>query len=379
MIEDRARELWNGANRWLRRSRRNSWLAGGAAAAIVVGGPWMVVRAWDDAEPTATDGGAVRVAVAPVEVASPWEEARFTGALEPHRAARLSFNQPGRIIDRLVDLGDRLEAGAPLLQLERVELDLETAAAEASMVRSRADLEHGTRHRERVTTLLGAEAAPAFHLDDAVRDEKLARATRREARSRLRRVQRAKRDTVLRAPFDGLVTAVLAEVGEHVGAGTLVVEIADDRALRLELEIPETWIGNVTESGEVNIALPLQGRSLGGRVKSVGNASRRGGLFPVVIEIPATEGVRPGMMAELTLVRERPSAVFVPVEAIVNRSGSGAQVYRVESDAVQPVDVSVLGLSEQGATISGEIEPGASVVVRGHVGLYDGKRVDATP
>lgn len=319
---------------------------------------------------------APRVRVAALVEASNAVEVGFAGEVEAGRQAMLAFSLPGRIAARVIELGDRVGSQAPLLVLDRRDLRQTAQAAEATVQRFEAQLDHGTSMHRRMQELSVADAAPMTALEDAELQERVARAAREEARATLARAQKAMHDGILRAPFDGVITQLAVEVGEHVGPGQVLVAVADDASLKLEVEIPETWLGTVSPGNAVVVALPLVGRRVQGIVRSVGEATRDGGLFPVVVDLPK-EGLKAGMTAELCLSRSHGSGFSVPIEAVIGGVAGGPQVFVVDGDErVRPVDVRVMGVTGPDAVIEGSLATGDRVITHGHVGLFEGKQVE---
>lgn len=363
------------ASRWLHLSRSNAIAGGFAIALIGTAVPWWCASTLP---PTPTVSGTPEtvVVVGKVEAAQHAQTARFSGELRAQRVSSLAFTLPGRIAARQVELGDRVGAGAPLLLLDRIDLERQALAARASVERTQVQVEHGALVRKRMRDLAKVDATPLAALDDAVADERIAKASRKEARMLLERARYAMDEGVLRAPFEGVVTRMDAEVGEHVNAGEVIVEVADDEGLVFEVDLPETWVTSVAPGSIVTIVLPMLERRIAGTVRAVGSATRRGGLYPIVIDVVPDPALRPGLTAELLVELQGTEAFSVPVEAVVHRAGSAARIYLVESGIIRAVDVTVLGLSGRRATIQGDLTVFADVVTRGLVGLYDGKAVE---
>lgn len=360
---------------WFRRSRRNAALGIGLVVGLGTAIPWLVTswRARPEVEQPLERPSVLAARVDPTSGA---RAVRFSGRLAPLRSSRLAFVVAGRVAERAVELGERVEAGAALLSLEREDLEHLTELARASLQRTQARVSYGARVHTRMRSLAEADASPLSALEDAEHEEVVARASRREARAQLERATHAMDEGILRSPFDGVVTRLDVEVGEHVAAGEVVVEIADDERLQLEVELPETWITAVTEGKTVEIAFPMLERRIEGRVRSVGAATRGAGLYPVVVDLAPHAELRPGLTAELLLEQPGEGGFSVPIEAVVNRSGRAAKVYAVEDGIVRGVDVVVTNISGRFAAVRGDLDASAMVVTRGHTGLYDGKYVE---
>jgi len=321
------------------------------------------------------------VRVAAVETAADHRELRFSGVTRAARRARLAFSIGGRMVDRAVDVGDRVAAGEVLARLDDREPRNAFATARGAVAEVEARRAQAERDLERTRGLVEAKAATAEELEKVRAGLDAVRAAEDAARARLDETRRLLDESVLKAPYAGTVTEVALEPGEYAGPGRMVVDLAGDGDLELEVEVPESVVPHVENGVEAVVEVPLMGRTVTGRVDSVGrSAAGAGRLFPVVVRIPAASGVAVGATAELRLALASDDALAVPVEAVVNPGGRQPAVFRLIDGGeprVQRIGVEVGSLLGDQVIVRAEgLAAGDRVVVGGQRGLLDGEVVD---
>lgn len=337
-----------------------------------------------ESEPLASEvrRGLKRVRVARVEAASESRELRFSGVTRAARRARLSFSIGGRLTSRPVEVGDRVTEGQVLARLDDREPRNASATARGALAEVQARRAQAERDVDRTRRLVDAKAATGEELERARAALDAVRAAEEAAQARLDEAKRLLGETRLAAPYGGTVTEVYFEPGEYASPGRPVVDLSGDGDLELEVEVPETVAPKIGRGDEVDVAIPLLGRTVKARIESVGRtAAGPGRLFPVVARLPEAAGVVVGATAELALALEADDALAVPVEAVVNPGGHRPALFRVtESDAgtrVEKVYLEIGSLLGELVTVRAEtLGVGDRVVVGGQRGLLDGEAVD---
>lgn len=354
-----------------RRSLLLLLLAASGAAALLW---WPPPEATADTDPT-------RLPVVRVEAAAAAPTTRahvFYAATRPAEQARVAFAQPGRMVHRDVEVGDAVAEGDELAVLDLEPYRLQVAAAGARIDEIDAQAEQLERERERAARLLAADFGTAQQLEQIDAQAQALAAGRAAANAQRREASRRQRDATLRAPWSGVVAEVYAEPGEVVAAGQPILLLADPDAVEVEVEVPEAIYARLDVGMPVRVTLPLSGqRVVPGTIAQRGDiAPGVGRLFPVVVRVDDPEVVA-GMAAEVHIDVPAPRGVRVPMAAVVDASGVAPTVFVVDGDVVQRVGVRVVDVALDGAVVElGAVEPGAQLVVAGHVGLADGARVE---
>ena len=334
-------------------------------------------------ESESPEGVIKRVEVAPVVASSSERELRFSGVTRSAERARLAFSLGGRLIQRSAEVGDQVSAGTVLAKLEDLEVSNAVAGARSALAELQARRAQLERDVQRAEKLEQAKAATAEEVEKTRAGLAALRAAEEAASSRVRETERLLSETLLKAPFDGTVTAVAFEPGEFVGPGHPVIVLSGQGELELEVEVPETVIGSLREGDTVEIHARRLGRApFETTIHSVGRtAVGAGSLFPVVARIPESQNLVVGASAELVVSLAEAEALAVPVEAVINPGGRRPSVYRLQSsgdqDRVRKVWVEVGTLLGDHVVVQGDLDAGDSVVVGGQRGLLDGEPVEA--
>jgi RND family efflux transporter MFP subunit len=325
--------------------------------------------------------------VVPVVVTTPRsaqiaEEIRLTGTLTAERSARLSPLVDGLVARVRVDAGDRVAAGAPLLDLDAVVATLALERARAGTAEARARSDEATRLASEAGRLVAERHLPQTELARREADAKLAAASLAASAVAEREQAELLRRHTLRAPFAGVVARRLTDVGEWVARGTAVLELVATDRVRLDLQAPQERFASIGADAKVRVYSDSRpGDPLPGRIVArvpVSDPTARTFLVRVLVDgaggrlLPGTSATAviglPGSKAALVVPRDAlrryPDGTH-SVFAIREVDGRGIAVER-------PVKI---GRSGTDAEILEGLEPGDRVVVRGNERLRAGQAV----
>jgi RND family efflux transporter MFP subunit len=346
-----------------------------AACSRASGAPAELPKA-ASAEPTA----AVRVAAPAAKLEG--ETARATGELRAKLEATVSAKASGTVLRVHVHPGDRVRKGDPLVELDPATLLIQLDQARAARKTALAVRENASADLARTRQLSDAGAAPQAVLDKVVAGSAQADGAYEQADAQVRLLEQALRDHVLRAPFEGVVTARFRNVGDAVSTmpPTPVATLVATGDLEVRLSVPEGLVDPLRPGGV------LRGRTLPGRaafeakVTSVGvtvdPATRAVEVLADVRQDRATQGaLRTGGLVEVDLGGTAAGAgPFVPSQA-VGREGERRFVWIVQDGAVRRRLVEVEPVTPQWVRVRAGLGDGEQVVVEGAAGLSDGMRV----
>ncbi|MDQ3369135.1 MAG: efflux RND transporter periplasmic adaptor subunit, partial [Myxococcota bacterium] len=213
-----------------------------------------------------------------------------------------------------------------------------------------------------------------------------------EARARVRLLSKRLTESLVKAPFAGRIAERYVDPGATVTAGVRLVRIVQVAPLRVRFEVPEHEIADLTVGRTVRVVTSATAKdpSAGVAAKITGIAgevsrSRRVATLEALIEQPPP-GWLPGMYAEAIVDRRTlDAAIVVPAVAVISRlSGStvGTGVFVADAGVARWVPVKVAARADDRVAVEGALEPGAPVLVAGHVELSDGSKIalpEATP
>jgi RND family efflux transporter MFP subunit len=292
-----------------------------------------------------------------------------TVVTRPDKFAALSAPSPTRIAKVHVSAGQRVAAGAPLVEFEQVGFNAAASAAEAALTAAQ-------RNYERAKRLADEGILPR-------KDAETALADLGKARTDAVNAERAKTLSVLRSPVSGVVTRMSAVLGAPADAGQVLVEVADPSAFDVVLQLGPTEAGAVHPGGRVALGAgeKVGGESLGeGRVASVG-AAVDSSSRSVAIRVTVTSPKRALRLGEsvygMIAVETRPNAVVVPVEALVPGEEPGSyKVFVVDAKGTAMAhDVKIGGRTETKVEILEGLAGGETVVTHGAFAVEDSVKV----
>jgi len=306
------------------------------------------------------------VRVMPLETATVTEFLELAGPLLPVRGTDLGSEESGTVAAIVHDKGERVDAGAPVLTLDRRLLAAELQAA-------RAQFELQEYSHDQTQHLFESGKVSRLELLQSASQLAL-------ARSQLDVVQTRHDRASVKAPFAGLVVDRHVEPGQLVLPGTTVARVVDPYVLKLSGTLTEQEVTWVREGMPAMIALAGAPESVRGVVAWVGfEAEVATGKFPVEIQIanPDLEH-RSGVIGRARLTKRTTDAmVVIPRDAILPGERF-SYVFVVDGDRAHKRRIT-LG-PEQGLLVgvAQGLEPGELLVVRGQRALREGGLVNIT-
>jgi RND family efflux transporter MFP subunit len=316
----------------------------------------------------------VQIAVAKPAVAS---EQTFTGIIAARVQSNLGFRVPGKVVERLVDVGQEVHAGQPLMRLDQKDLTLALAAKENAVAAARAAAVQARDDEVRYRQLAadGWTSRQRYEQAKAAFDTAAAQLAAAQAQADVARNEAGY--SLLLADADGTVVETLAEPGQVVAAGQTVVKLAHAGSREALVNLPETVrpaVGSAAQArvyGDASIPSPARLRQL----SDAADAASRTYEARYVLDGEASHAPL-GATVTVTLSTGKTSdAVEVPLGALYDDGqSSGVWVVDPHSSSVSLRAVQVRRLAEETAVVRG-VEPGERVVALGAHLLHQGERV----
>jgi membrane fusion protein, multidrug efflux system len=309
------------------------------------------------------------VRVTPVAFLSGEVSDSYTGTIRPQHEVPLAFRMPGKVVARLVDVGDRVTAGQIVARLDDTDARLELASAKAELAAALTDLDRAKAEKVRSEDLFAAGHVAQAALDRATSAaaEAASRAERADQMRDLAANRLSYMDLVAEA--DGIVTATQAEVGQVLAAGQPILSVVQEGALDVVFALPEqsralleTAAASASLWGASGGTYALSLRDISPDVDPVGRTYR----VRMTLTSPDVEAaLGRTVTVRLTTAKAQP-AVALPVAAVVN-DGAGAAVWRlpVGADLVERVPVDLVSVEGQVALVRGGLVEGDIVVSLG--------------
>ncbi len=195
-----------------------------------------------------TEAPLVRVAI--VRGAAPASRS-FTGTVAARVQSDLGFRVPGKVLERLVDAGQTVKRGQPLMRIDPIDLKLAAQARQDAVTAARARAQQTAQDEARYRDLRGSGAISASAYDQVKAAADAAKAQFSAAEAEADVARNATRYAELVADSDGVVMETLVEPGQVVGAGQTVVRLAHAGSREAVIQLPETLrpaIGSVAQA-----------------------------------------------------------------------------------------------------------------------------------
>lgn len=346
--------------------------AGVAAFTLLSGQPRGEAQA-------ATDPRALPILVRVTRVSEvPGVHRSFTGTVEARVQSNLGFRVPGKVIERLVDVGETVTAGQPLMRIDDRDLRLALIATQNAATAARAILVQATAEEKRLAVLVSRDkivSVQRYEQAKAALDTAVAQLAAAEAEADV--AENAANYATLTAEADGTVIATLAEPGQVVAAGQTVVLIAQGGAREAVINLPEDLRPVLGSEATASIYGLGQERSTA-TLRQIANAadpSSRTYEARYVLEGEAASAPLGSTVTVRITDTAKQADAAVPVGAILDDGrrtgvwviGSGAAAVRFA-----PVEVRMIG--GETASVTG-IAPGAQIVALGAHLLTDGASI----
>jgi RND family efflux transporter MFP subunit len=339
-----------------------------------------------------------------------------TGTLAAEEEAEVAAEVQGRVVATPVERGTRVASGDALIRISSTEMEAQLVEAEANaaqiagrlglgdgaefavdqvpeVANARASLELARGDFDRAKMLFDRQLLSRAEFDQRSAQAEVARRQYDSARNgavqqyqallaaraRVSLARKALADTVVRAPFAGVVGERLVSVGDYVTRGTTVASVLRTNPLRVNLTVPEQYSAEVAVGRPVLLQVDAaRGQRFEGRVRYVSPALQASSRTLVVeAVVPNDSGaLRPGSFATARIEQasERPGVV-VPAAAVRTVSGT-ARVYVVTDGRVEERIVTVGQPVDDLVEITSGLKAGEIVAGSGVESLADGAAVD---
>jgi RND family efflux transporter MFP subunit len=304
----------------------------------------------------------------------------FVGVVHARHETDLGFRVSGKIVERVVNVGDRVRAGDVIARLDPKDLRLQVESAEAELAAATSNRSQAAADYERYTTLKerGYAAIAEFDRKKAANDEAEGRLGRARRSLDLARNQLDYAD--LKADADGVITATRVESGQVVAIGQAVAQLAHQGEKEAVVALPETWLGEVRQAKASVRLWSDDGRSFQARLRELSpqaDAATRTYAARFTI-LDADDSVAFGMTATVALGRSAEGKVAkLPLSSVLNR-GNGPSVYVVDdAGALRQRPITVAAFTADSALVSAGVSNGDKIVTLGVQKLEAGLKVRA--
>jgi RND family efflux transporter MFP subunit len=303
----------------------------------------------------------------------------FAGTVEPRYRASLGFRVLGRIIARDANVGDVVKKGQRLAAIDPLALELAVRAAQADVSNASAQFANASATEARQRALVEQSAATQAVYEAAQQGRDSAAAALARAQANLAKAEEQLGYAQLRSDYDGVVTAIDAEVGQVVSPGQNVATIARPEIREAVVDVPDAIADTLRPGARFDTVLQLdQSVRATGAVREIApqsDATTRSRRVRITLDDPPSR-FRLGTIVTAVLTTPTVPRLELPVGALLERDGqTSVWVVDPATATVSPRPVRVGTRGGGVAEIAEGLAPGTRVVIAGIHSLTAGQSV----
>nr|WP_321572383.1 efflux RND transporter periplasmic adaptor subunit [Ramlibacter tataouinensis] len=320
------------------------------------------------------------VKVMAVGVGSFNSDNEFAGEVKAQVESRLGFRVAGKIVSRQAEMGQRVKAGQVLAQLDARDYQLAADAARAQVAAAQTNRDLAAADFKRYTALRDQNFISGAELERRESTLKAAQAQLDQAQAQLAAQGNQAAYASLVADAAGVITAIEAEPGQVVSAGTPVVRIARDGPRDVVFSVPEDKVAAIRPGSEVRVRTWSDQGELPGKVREVAaSADPVTRTFMVKVGLEAKADLPLGATVSVSpkaLSLAGTPVIKLPTSAL-RKDGQGTAVWVLDKATmtVKSVPVQVAAADGNEAVIASGLQPGMLVVAAGVHVLSPGQKV----
>ena len=287
------------------------------------------------------------------------------GTVRSKLRAVIEAKVSGRVIQYLAAPGQLVKSGDLLAELDVQEI-------RAKLEQAKAMLDQAKRDLGRQESLIASKATSQQELDNAAARVKVTTAGLNEAETMLGYAK-------VTAPFDGVITRKLADVGDLAMPGKPLMEMEAPANLRFETDLPESLLGDVKSGATLPVTIPSLPKPLTATVSEISPvADAVSRTFLVKLDLPNDTGLRPGQFGRVAVPVAEVKLLLVPRQSVLKRGQIEAVFVVRQGHAMLRLVKTGKLLGDKTEILSG-LEPGDPVVTSDASQLTDGQPVTSKP
>ncbi len=285
----------------------------------------------------------------------------YLGTIEPVAEAVLSAQTTGYLISINKDVGDRLNAGESVAEIDDRLPGSQKSALQAELAGAREELEVKKTMRNRRKALLKNKVIPRESFDEANLAYELAFSHVQRLKQEFEAADVSLSFTSIRSLFDGVITGRMKDPGDMVMSGTPVLKIEDtQQGYKVLVHVSQETATRISPDTPLQL---VQGvNSINATVYRIHPAITIGNLATLEIRVSERPfGLPSHGTVGVDLIVEVPQGLVVSSDCILEQE-TGALVFVVQDDqSVQPVSVNILGYHEEQTVVEGHLTSGSSL------------------
>ncbi len=334
-----------------------------------------------DAEPVARASATPPIAVSVAQVAQ--GEApnmlTLTGMIAADQRAEVTADTQGKVLRVMIERGQRVKAGEPVVALDVRSAALSSREAQANLASARAQRALAEEECKRTQALLDKGAITRSEYDRQTTQCTSALQQVSAAQARAEMVSKSVADGLVRAPYAGVIADKMVAVGEWVAPGRPLFTLVDDDPLKIQLSVPEIAVRAIKPGQRVVLtAVADREKQYAATITRVGGEIGRTRSLIAEATLDPGSGLVSGMFAEAVVTLGTVTRPVVPKDAVVKRGKTHHAFVVVDGEAEdRPVQIGPGSTPDTVAILRG-VTQGESVIRNVTDNVVDGARVTAS-
>jgi RND family efflux transporter MFP subunit len=287
---------------------------------------------------------------------------QLVGEIRAFDTVIVSSEVAGKVDRVLAEVGDRVAAGTPLVEVDRETFRIYQQQAEANLAAADADLALAGKDLERKRDLRSDETIPQSSFDQAQAAHDLATARVAAASAALNLARRNYDRSVVRAPAAGAITQRLVVAGQWAEVGEGLFHLAVGDRIKVSARVPEAWAPKLAGLEEFTFTVGVSGPVHTAKIYSVQPVVEQASRSFEIVGTAANDGsIKPGMFANVVL--EAPTvkqSLWLPAAAVA--TSDLPQVLIIQDDAVALHTIRIGRRANGMIEIVGGLSPGEAVI-----------------
>ncbi len=265
---------------------------------------------------------------------------QLSGYLRPTKSAELSFKVAGQLTKLNVKTGEKVTLGQAIASIDDTPFQYKLAQAKAELASANAGFKERSENYQRQQLIFNQQLINKNAIDKAQAEFEQAQSLVALAQAKLSLSQRDLHHTILRAPFDGMITRREIEQFEEVTSRQVIIEIQDKSHLEVTFLVPSTLITDIKLKDDILLNIPtVNYANQRAKISKIGMESNMRGAYPVSAELENVHpNIHPGMAADVFIKTQQSSrGIILPESAVMIAANGAEQVFVFSKETKQVI------------------------------------------
>ena len=302
----------------------------------------------------------------------------YAGTIHNKTETNLAFQIGGRVLNKFVNVGDSVQAGQVIAQINSSDTAAQVQKSEGDVKAAQSAFELAETNAKRYRELYAQQAISRLQLDQAENQLNVASAQLQQAQAGLNLSSNQSSYTTLTAPDTGIITALNLESGQVVAAGQNVGTLAAGHDPEAVIALPEQELSKIHVGSPANVtfwALPnVTVQGVVREISPVPDPVARTYTVKIALQNPPRE-VQLGMTVNVNLATTDTSHITIPLTALVKDSSGNNAVYIIRDKKAHLVPIKTGDFGQNSVIVTSGLAKGDIVITAGTQQLQEGTAV----